>query len=469
LTLPTRPVIFSFTFLLHFFKVFFTIFKSKIQTLNKNPFFIGSNFAVKMHKFKNLKKNYLTFLEIAVFLMLIFFMVFNPQKIGTFISSKTGILSPVQEKKSSFEVFGFAPYWTLNKLDNVDFKTLTTLAYFGVPITDEGNLNKEDIGYIKLNSENAKNLFSKAHQNNTKVVLTVTMMEKGVILDFLDNPKAQEKTINETVALVNERGMDGVNIDIEYIGDPGQEKRKQFTAFVEKFSQEMHAKNPDSKVTVSVLASSARFPKLYDIKELSEASDGIFMMAYDFATTSSQNAMPTSPLYGYKEKKYWYDVSTAVDDFLAKMPAEKLILGLPWYGYDYPVKEPGVNAKRDQGYSYWYKSWTTKYKFVWKQASYRPDSFVQTYKNGAENQALQTGWDDFGKVGWKAYKDGDSWRIYFLEDEKSLAIKYDYTKEKKLGGVGIWALGFDSGRTELWSLLADKFGDGQIALAKNNE
>lgn len=287
-------------------------------------------------------------------------------------------------------------------------------------------------------------------------------MDNDQINEFLSNPKAQTKAINETANLVKKKGLGGVNVDVEYVGNPGQEKRDQFSSFVNNLTHKMHQDNPNFKVTVSVYAASAKYPKLYDIKKLSEVSDGIFMMAYDFATTGSDTAMPTSPLYGYKEGKYWYDVATAVDDFLAKMPAEKHILGLPWYGYDYPVEQPAVNAKRDQGYSYSYKVWINKYRYVWKQASYRPDSFVQTYKNGTDNTALATGWDDAGKVGWKAYKDGDTWRIYFLEDEKSLSIKYDFSKEKNLGGVGIWALGFDSGKSELWNLLARKFGNDRM-------
>ena len=48
--------------------------------------------------------------------------------------------------------------------------------------------------------------------------------------------------------------------------------------------------------------------------------------------------------------------------------------------------------------------------------------------------------------------------MVFIEDEKSLGLKYDFAKDKQLAGVGIWALGFDDGKKELWTLLEDKFG-----------
>ena len=48
--------------------------------------------------------------------------------------------------------------------------------------------------------------------------------------------------------------------------------------------------------------------------------------------------------------------------------------------------------------------------------------------------------------------------MIFTEDTRSLGIKYDFAKANRLAGIGIWALGFDHGRTELWTLLKDKFG-----------
>lgn len=172
------------------------------------------------------------------------------------------------------------------------------------------------------------------------------------------------------------------------------------------------------------------------------------MMAYDFATTSATNAQPTAPLFGHKEGKYWYDVATAVDDFLKVMPAEKLILGVPYYGYNYAVGEP--------------KPDTTAYPRGWRGKSYAQTYTmakrdIQVGKDGVTK--VVTGWDDVAKVGWKAYKQRNVWRFVYIEDEASLSYKYDFVKQKKLGGVGIWALGFDTEHDELWQLLAAKFGE----------
>lgn len=390
------------------------------------------------------------------------------------LSSRYSLISPLATEKSKLEslhdvrmsdqeVFGFAPYWTLSKLENVDFTVLTTLAYFGLPIRTDGSIDKENIGYKKFISTEATELFKKAHTYGTRVVATITQMDNDTILSFLDNNEGQENAIEEIVNTVASRGIDGVNVDFEYVGNPGSEYKNKFSRFVARLSEKVHESNPNAQVTVSVYASSAKNEKMYDISSISESTDGIFMMAYDFATPGSSNVIPTAPLYGHKEGKYWYDISTAVDDFLKVMPKEKLILGLPWYGYDYPVSEPAIKASKHTGYYtyYWYRG--RKYKrFV-----ARPKAHASTYANAQSSTTDMQGWDEAGQVGWRAYQDYDGWRMLFLDDVRSLGIKYDFAKNKGLGGVGMWALGFDHGNSDMWTLLSQKFGkklvDSRIA------
>lgn len=362
-------------------------------------------------------------------------------------------------QKNTYEVFGFAPYWTLGKMDNVDFSVLTTLAYFGIGINPDGTLDETSPGYSKFYSDTATQLFQKAHQNGTRVVLTVTQMDNDTISTFLQDGEAQKSAIKSIINTVKARGIDGVNVDFEYVGTTDVQMKHNFSKFVGNLANELHTELTGSYITVSVYASSANGQKLYDLPTLSSASDGIFMMAYDFATSGSDNAMPTAPLYGYKEGKYWYDISTAVSDFLTQMPKEKLILGLPWYGYDYPVASPAIKAQKDYGYYsyYWYRG--RRYRtFIGREGAY-----AATYATAKNVTPDMQGWDEVAQVGWEAYKSSDGWRMIFLDDERSLAVKYDFAKDKGLGGVGMWALGFDDGKTELWQLLENKFGKKLVA------
>lgn len=392
--------------------------------------------------------NRLYIVSLVVNMLLIVFMTAIGPVVGqrnAALLSPVGSLQPLNITKSIKEVFGFAPFWTFDELDKVDLDILTTVSYFGVPVLADGSLDKTDQGYITFKSNKATQFFAKAHQHGTRVVLTLTQMNDSPILALMDNPDAQKQTIAQSVDEVSKRGIDGINIDMEYGGDPGQDYRDRYTKFVSDLTLAMHTSNPHAKVTVSVYAGSMKEPKIYDISKLAQQSDGIFMMAYDFANVGADQAIPTAPLYGAKEGQYWYDVSSAVNDFLAVMPADKLILGVPWYGYNYAVYEPGVKADT-------YSGGAISQPYATAIDNVNPDN--------PEIAHYQEGWDSIGQVGYKSYYSANSgtWRMIFLEDPKSLGLKYDFAKEKKLAGVGIWALGFDEGKPEMWSVLKDKFG-----------
>lgn len=410
-----------------------------------------TNWTASIKKFLQSKANRYK-LTILVDLLCLLFIITNaiPMQNIQLLLSPTS-LQPITQNKGKYEVFGFAPHWTLHKLHNIDFQVLTTLAYFDIPILSDGNLDTQGPGYESFMSKEATTLFKKAHAHGTRVVLTITQMETDEILQLMDDTDGQKRTIEQAVSLVQQRGIDGINIDVEFGYDAGEEYRKKFTSFTYKLTDEMHKKVPGSKVTVSVYASAIKAPKIYDIGDLSKKVDGIFMMAYDYGYRGSEEVMPTSPLYGHKEGKYWYDISTAVEDFIKEMPAEKLILGTAWYGYNYAIYgEPKVQAETRPAWSWRGGPKAETYSIA--KNTIKPDmDGVSQYKEG---------WDDLGKVAWKAYysTEADTWRMIFLDDSTSLGIKYDFAKQNNLGGVGMWALGFDEGKTELWSLLREKFG-----------
>lgn len=412
-------------FLRSFFEAEYFLMKHFLQSLKHWTACIGSGFVT----------------------LSLFAFIISPEAIS---SALTPIIKPMQEnyaipKKPTYEVLGFAPYWTIKKLHNIDYETLTTLAYFSLPLEANGTFKTQSPGYTTLFSPEAQAAFVKTHEHGKKVIATISILDNPTIEQFLSNPSAQREAIEQSKHMMKAFAFDGFNIDIEYVGKPSSTLQTQFSSFVAQFNDEIHKLNPNAYISVSVYASAVKEFKLYDIAALAKSTDGIFMMAYDFATTGAQVAMPTAPLYGYKEGKYWYDVSTAVEDFLKVMPAEKLVLGVPYYGYNYAVTTPGEKAL------------TIRNRYT--------RSFAQTYTSTvrdidpSDETTYMSGFDEVGRVGWKAYKEGKNyWRMVYTEDVTSLNEKYQFAKNKSLAGVGIWALGFDSDRSELWDLLRTAFG-----------
>lgn len=345
---------------------------------------------------------------------------------------------------SENEVFGFAPYWSLSKLDNVDWDTLTTFAYFSIPVNWDGSLDKTSWEYEVFESEKLANLFEKAKNNDVRRVVTLTQMEAPTIRAFLDNEASWETLANETVDVVGAKNLDGVNLDIEYMPSDSH-YRSRFSSFVSTFVRILNDKLEDPYITVSVIASSARDNKIYDISHLARETDGVFMMAYDFYYPGSEKIGPSAPLYGYNNGSgpFWYDVSTAVDDFLKVADSSKIILGVPYYGWNYPAYTPEPKTEKIVG----------------------TRGFSTTLEKMQDNKLTSVtpmgGWDDEAKVSWRGYWDEDGWKVAYMEDTTSLSYKFDFAKEKNLAGVGIWALGFDNPDSEFWSLLSEKFNNSK--------
>lgn len=354
------------------------------------------------------------------------------------------LIHPTQPRR--WEVFGFAPYWTLSKIDNIDWDILTTFAYFSLPVNYDGSIDKLSWEWEVFEGEQLTGLFDSAKEKNVRRVVTFTQMEANVIESFLNNPAAWEVLANESVEILVERDLDGVNIDFEYIPS-NDDLRARFSQFIGVYSRILHEKLDDPYITVSVLASSARFNRIYDIGLLSDLTDGVFMMAYDFYYPGSESVGPSAPLYGYNngEGPFWYDVSTAVEDFLKVADSSKIIMGVPYYGWNYPTFGPVPKGPRGWG-----------------------RVFATTNKKVSENKLLLTtpigGWDSQAQVAWRGYWDVSGWHVVYMEDEKSLSAKYDFVKSKNLGGVGIWALGFEDGSDDFWELISQKFTASYFAL-----
>ena len=353
-------------------------------------------------------------------------------------------LQPVVHIKG--EVFGFAPFWSLTKMNGIDWSALTTFAYFSLPVNSDGTIDKTSFEWEAFNGPKLASLFKKAGEHKVRKVVTLTQMNAGAIESFLSDESYWSRLADDSVEILASRNLDGVNIDFEYIPSNDLLKEK-FSRFVDFYSSTLHRRLNNPYVTVSVLASSVRFDKIYDIAALAKSTDGIFMMAYDFYTPSSGSIGPSAPLYGYNNGQgpFWYDVSTAVEDFIKVADSKKIILGVPYYGWNYYAYSPSPLSDSVR----------------WTRAT--PTTADKVDSDKLLSITPVGGWDNNAKVSWRGYWDNTGWHVVYMEDKNSLTLKYDFAKEKKLAGVGIWALGYDANNGNFWALLKEKFAPNDLA------
>ena len=342
-----------------------------------------------------------------------------------------GPADPIQARRDdpSKKVFGYHPYWQGTKWQSYNYDLLTTIAYFSAETNSTGDLTN-------LHGWPATDLINKAHANGVEVVLTVTLFDKSDIETLLSHNSYRDRLIKNLLYEVNRAGADGVNIDFESFPES---QKNNLVSFVKNLRKSLRDSIPNAQVTLATPA--VDWSNAWDFNALATESDGLFIMGYDYHWKGSTATGPVAPLTGGS-----YNITNTVNTYLSvtNNNYDKLILGNPYYGYEWP------SNSGDKG------------------ASTTNDGTAVIFST-AESKALSYGklWDSDSQTPWYRYQN-PSWFQTWYDDSLSLSNKYDFVISKKLGGVGIWALGYDEGYDELWNALKEKMGAKSAPLTPTN-
>ena len=317
------------------------------------------------------------------------------------------------------EVFGFAPYWTLDQSSGFNVGGMTTLAYFSVGVNADGSLDHSDSGWNGYQSQELADLITRAHGAGDRVVLTVSCFSQSA-LDALTSSTTAPGTLSAAVVgAIKAKNFDGVNLDFEGTGSADQQG---LTNVVDQVSAAVHAANPHYQVTMDTYASSAGDPAgFYNVRALAPAVDGFFVMAYQLNLQSTPSA--TSPL----TSSMFSDLTT-LQQYTAAVPASKVILGVPFYGYDWPTTDGTLTA----------------------QATGSP-STVSYGEVASSGHPVY--WDASTDTAWTSYQVGTQWHEAFFEDPSSLYLEAQMAQFFNVAGLGIWALGFDGNDPQMLGAL----------------
>jgi len=307
------------------------------------------------------------------------------------------------------EIFGFAPYWTLPGSSGFNLTTLTTLAYFSVDVDGTGAVEQSGPGWVGYQSQALADLVTRAHGAGDRVVLTVSCFDQAALDEMAADPTTGARLGASLVQLVSAKNLDGINIDFEGKGSKDQSGLDTLVAAV---SSAMHHADPHWQVTMDTYASSAGDPSgFYDIAGLNPSVDGFFVMAYDM--NSPKTPSPTAPLTGAG-----FTDLDAVQQYAAVVSPSKVILGVPYYGYDWPTAGPGLGDPAT--------------------GPAAPLSYSQILATGGHVY-----WDPVTQTPWTSYQVGTQWHQTFFDNPTSLALKAQLANTYHLAGVGIWALGME--------------------------
>jgi len=333
--------------------------------------------------------------------------------------------------KPKKEILGFFPYWILPDEDKVDLSTLTSISLFGLEADGNGNIITGDAndnaggGWAMWKDPKVDDLIRRAKNQEVKVYLTIKCFDNANIEKISTNDNSQKTLIANALYFVNSKALDGINIDFEYVGTPTEAVRNGFTRFITNLNDELKRQVPDTTLTVDTYLVSGSEKDLFDIPQVAKNSDALVIMGYDMHTPLGGPG-PVSAMGGDT------NIVGYVQNYLEQVDASKLILAVPYYGYDWPenVASPSADMVKILPYA----------------------------QVAQQSQNLQLVWDDTSETPSFTYNDASGQpRVVHFDNVRSLGIKYDFINRKNLQGVGIWALGYDGQNQDLEKLLIDKF------------
>lgn len=262
--------------------------------------------------------------------------------VGAFLLFVTALPSSASAAVWSrpFEVSGWIPYWraatgTADVLPHLS--QLTEVNPFGYTVTEEGRLNDAAV----LSQEPWLTLRAQAKAHHVRYIPTVMWSNADAMHDVLSDTTKRQLLVSMIVDEVEVNDYDGIDIDFEG-------KKFETKAYFSKFLQELYKAMGDKWVMCTIEARTPivdRYPEgdvpadagqyANDFKVINKNCDRVRFMTYDQQTVDQKIAASTTEPYGPVADTRW--VEKTIKEALKTIPARKIVIGVPTYGYEWEV------------------------------------------------------------------------------------------------------------------------------------
>lgn len=348
--------------------------------------------------------------------------LFNPS--GSDIQARQGLPKRAPQKT----IFGYLPDWEYKKARKyLQYDLLTHIAAFDFGVNADGSIGNPS--YWPWTD-----VINEAHAHGVRVVMVAVNFDADEIHALLTDSTVKSNFFKNVQNKISTYHLDGINIDFEglYSADRGS----LLNAFMADLTGFVHEQFPSSEVSFAGPAVNWGGWKLAG---LADACDYIFIMGYAFYGGWSGTSGPGAPLSGGS-----YNITNTVEvqyKQITDSQPQKLILGLPYYGSRWQTEDGSAYSGTIQ--------------FIGA-------TFFTTEMKEAINYGIQ--WDSRSQTPWYFYRIGTDWYQVWFDTDSSLDLKYELADSKNYRGVGMWALGYDDDRSELWNELRKRYAPGTLPL-----
>lgn len=245
---------------------------------------------------------------------------------------------------------------------------------------------------------------------------------------IVSSPARIDAFADNIVAMINEHGFDGVDIDWE---TPDPAEATLFTELMRVIYTKVKANNPNHLVTAAIAGGMWQPPR-YDLVHSAQYLDYINMMTYGMVSNNGyyQNALFKSSVYdsplllaGKTLNSCSIEESIAIYNGFG-VPNNKIIAGVAFYG----IRQTRSYDSVSQSWSAWTSDGSVSFSHI--------TNFYLT------SDDWEYHYDRAAGVPYLLHKDGDVFVSY--DNPRSIAEKSAYIIEQGLAGMMYWENGHDA-------------------------
>ncbi len=313
------------------------------------------------------------------------------------------------EDRLSKVVMGYYPSWEKDSFDHskIDYRHLTHIAHAFTKPDSDGNLIIDE-GYIY------PELVREAHKHGIKIIMSTGGWERSEgFPGMASSAENRERFITQVIGFCKKHHYDGVDIDWEYVSN--KEELENFVRFIGELSRALKALNPPLQLSMAV-PSGHFWGRWIDYEALIDEFDYISFMTYDYHGQWSDHSGHNAPLYTCNSDLCGSMNDTYTYSQIRKVPKQKLLLGIPFYGRSFDCEGLYQRFQNSQFYGY--------------------REIMKFFESGWERV-----WDECAKVPYLRNPEGTE--IICYDDEHSISLKCKYVKDKQVAGIIIWDLSED--------------------------
>jgi spore germination protein len=316
-------------------------------------------------------------------------------------------------------------YFQLENLNGLS-RSLTAIApyisygaIFQFPVSADGSISVPD---------NTARAVSILKGFNIQPLMAITNwgpagFDPGLARTILSDTAVKARVINNLLALLNRFGFAGVNVDFENMY---AEDRIVYTDFIRDLAGALKPRG--YLVSVSIAPKFSDLPTAvwvgaFDYAAIGELADLIFIMTYEWGWIGGP-PMAIAPISLLRR---------ALAYAITQIPPAKIIQGVPFYGYNWPLPH-------------------TPEKIA------VPVNLVEIYNLAYRFHAV-INYDPAAQSPWFRYIDeqGLEHEVWF-EDARSIEAKYKANKDFNLRGIGWWSyVNEPYGFPQSWPILGEMF------------